>query len=137
MVLVCGKGAPAKEESPSKEEDGKFAMRWLLKPSEYSDDSLVIFYGDGKDSLRASIVCERGGYNRLLGLGRFNTEQQVIAKLGRPTSESVHSNGLFKLISFKRWNVAYEIQKGEVTEWCVTNSGSVAYTEEYQQRGGQ
>ncbi len=55
----------------------------------------------------------------------------VLAKLGEPTHESIDGTGLKKMMSFKEWGVAYEIEKGHVTGWCVDHDGTMRYFQEF------
>jgi len=92
---------------------------------------LIVFRGDKPDQLKAAVVCEHGGYSTLLGLGKNNSEQDVLKKLGPPTSTSVHAAGLSKLISYAPYKVGYEIEKGQVQEVCISSTGKVSYGTEY------
>lgn len=126
------KGAPTGESERSEHEEGgaRFRLGWSYGDSQSIGGVLIVlFNGDTRDDVEVSIVCERGGYSKLLGLGRFDTEEEVIEKLGPPSSESINSEGLRKLISYKRWNAAYEITRGSVQEVCVTASGKVRYAD--------
>lgn len=127
------KGAPFNEDTAVPEvKDGEASMVWGFRES-YSDRVLVVhFVGPAVDSLGVAIVCERDGYSKLFGLGRYSRESDVIGKLGEPTRTSIDSNGLSKLISFKQWNVAFGVSKGVVNQVCVSSSGAVVYLKEYQ-----
>lgn len=114
------------------DDHGKPANMWLYKPSQNSSTALTVhFTGDNPEDLRVAIVCEEGGYSKLLGLGRFNSEADVVGKLGTPSSSSIHAGGLNKMISYSAYKVAYHIEKGAVKEVCITSTGKLAFTEEY------
>jgi hypothetical protein len=132
VKLLKGQPTNAADSTPSKQGD-EFGLWWLFRSDGGDGSTMVTFYGPTPDSLKAAIVCARGGYSTLLGLGRFNTEKDVLTKLGEPTSQSIGKDGLSKIISFKPLKVAYELTKGSVSEICVTESGTIGYVEEYPQ----
>jgi hypothetical protein len=131
VEVKLAKGAPTHEETAKKDDDGTFRMGWVFGDS--TDEQLVVlFYGRTENDLKVSIVCASGGYDTLLGVGRFNKEEDMRQKLGPPTSESIAADGLSKLVSFKQWKVAFEISKGSVADRCISDSGTVTYKDEYQ-----
>ena len=93
--------------------------------------TLVIFVGPTKESVHVKIVCQNGSYASLLGLGMYSTESAVIDRLGSPTRTSIKADGLGKVLSFKGYNAAYELTKGQVAEVCITSTGEVTYSLEY------
>lgn len=132
LDVRLAKGAAGGDLKPEPAKDGDLSMAWFY---ENNDTTLiVIFAGKTEETLKVSIVCESGGYNRVLGLGRFSSEADVIAALGEPTDVSINKEGLSKMVSFKQWKAAFEIAKGQVNDVCVTESGSVSYREEYQEQ---
>lgn len=131
------KGAPQNggEDAPTKDGD-TYRVGWLYHATDNGPFLAVIFSGKSPSALQATIVCEQDGYNRPMGLGRYTSEDEIVDKLGRPTAVSIASNGLSKIISFEPYKVAFSISKGVVTEVCVTSSGVVSYTEEYDETNG-
>lgn len=136
LDVKLAKGAPKNDATatPEKTErtDGEYRLGWFFNPSESGPTLGVIFYGKEISSLKVAIVCETDGYNKVLGLGRFNSEDEVTAKLGQPTETSIAKDGLSKLVSFKPYKIAFALSKGQVSEVCISESGSVTYAEEYQ-----
>lgn len=138
LEVKLAKGAPTTEQNAKDEkQDEKFTLSWQFRSDLGDESTVVIFYGVTADTMKVSIVCARGGYSTLLGLGRYSNEKDVIKKLGQPSAESISKDGLSKIISFKSFKVAYELTKGQITELCVTESGGVNYVEEYQQKSAQ
>ena len=132
LEVKLAKGAPATENQPSQQEDGEFQITWVYSLDDNAEEhTLVIFRGEKAEATSVAIVCESGGYSRVLGFGRFDSEKDVLEKLGPPTNESIRQNGLSKVISYKPWKVAYEIEKGLVADRCISESGKVSYTAEY------
>jgi hypothetical protein len=131
LEVKLTKGAPTDEGTLEKDDDGKFRMEWVFGDST-NEQLAVLFYGSDEADLKVSVVCESGGYDTLLGIGRFHKEEDVRQKLGAPTSESIAADGLAKLMSFKKWKVAFEVSKGSVADRCITESGGVSYIDEYQ-----
>jgi hypothetical protein len=130
LEVKLAKGNPTREDT-NVGKDKEPRLGWLFGSDSGGDQIVVIFSGASPDTQRVDIVCQRGGYESLLGLGRFNSEQDVVSRLGAPTATSVNSEGLAKLISFKAYNVAFEITRGQVSELCVTASGHVSYIDEH------
>ena len=86
-----------------------------------------------RQDVRVSIICESGGYGDLLGLDRFDSEEDIVSRLGEPSGESISESGLSRIISFAEWKVAYELVEGRISQRCVTESGVVAYRDEYEE----
>jgi hypothetical protein len=126
------KGAPSEEGEPERDTDGELSVAWLYGTGDAY--SLVIFSGRDTSDLKVSIVCEAGGYSRVLGFGRFDAEASLLNSLGPPTSQSINKEGLAKMVSYQQWKVAYEIAKGQINQVCVTESGRVTFREEYQEQ---
>jgi hypothetical protein len=138
LEVRLAKGAPTtEEEAKGEKEDEKVKLGWQFRGELGDESTVVIFYGSTTDTMKVAIVCARGGYSTLLGLGRHSNEKDVIKKLGQPSTVSISKDGLSKIMSFESFKVAYELTKGQVTELCVTESGGVNYVEQYQQKDTQ
>jgi len=130
LEVKLAKGKPTTERNATEQEDSdKFKTNWIYG----SGDTYlwIVFYGKDPNGLKASIICKKGGYGKLLGLGKYNSEKDVVEKLGEPDHESISSDGLSKAISYTQWKVAYEITKGDISQLCITETGSISYPEEY------
>lgn len=128
------KGAPTREgEVVEREKDAgeKFKMTWIYKQNEFCNTLLIIFSGNERNALRASIICDDDIYSKIFGLNKYDSEETVIKKLGIPSHESIHSDGLQKAISYEQWKVGFEIEKGNVTRVCVSESGKLTFANEY------
>lgn len=93
--VKLSKGAPANEDSavPEVDDDGTASLVWGFRET-YGDRLLIVhFSGPDPESLSVSIVCEKNGYARLFGLGCYSTEQDVLDKLGQPTTTSISRDG--------------------------------------------
>jgi hypothetical protein len=97
------------------------------------DNELNYLIRFSKDSgvERAVVVCTENSYRKIFGLGKYNDEDKIIEKLGKPTTTSIRADGLAKFISYSQWKVAFSIEKGQVKNVCVTNSGEVKFLDEY------
>jgi hypothetical protein len=127
MTQEPDRSAGGEEPSPA-----TFRLAWTFGNTQSFGGVLyVVFRGAARDHLKTSIICETDGYDKALGLGRFNSEREIVEKLGSPSEQSIDRQGLKKTISYKRWNVAYEITKGSVSSVCITASGRVRYRHEY------
>lgn len=76
-------------------------------------------------------VCSRDYSKTIFGLGKYSSEFEVIKKLGAPVSQSIHKDGLKKMISYPEWKVSFEIEKNDVISTCVSEDGDIKYLEEY------
>lgn len=94
-------------------------------------DYSVKFEKDASGVEKLTKACSGDYMNDIFGLGVYDSEDNVIKKLGEPTNTSVRKDGLAKFISYKKWKVAFLIEKGEVKQTCITKSGNVTFLEEY------
>jgi hypothetical protein len=131
LDVKLAKGAPKSEDLATKEKD-EYRAGWVFNESDSGPSLLVLFYGSESTNLRVSIVCETDGYSTFFGLGRFSSEDAVIAKLGKPTRTSIAKDGLQKMISYEPYKVVFTIAKGAVTDICISESKGVKFAEEYQ-----
>ncbi len=131
VQLAKGKPIGGSDEEPF-EQDDEFRMGWILGGNEYDPWHAVIFFGDAPNEMELGIVCEHDGSTSLLGIKRSMSGDGVIKKLGQPSHESIHRDGLSKTISYEKWNVSYEIKKGQVIKMCISHSGKVVYADQYE-----
>jgi hypothetical protein len=131
VEVKLAKGMPETENEPTPNEQGKFVMDWAI-----GGMFPVVFFGDSPNNMKVALICQSESAflpGDLLGLRRNDTESAVIERLGPPTHESISADALSKTISFEQWKVAYTITQGRISGWCVTESGSVTYSDEYQE----
>ena len=138
LEVRVAKGAPINKGNATLDlqEDSRFRMTWafdIVPIEELKGLPLltVIFDARTQNDLKVSIVCERDGYRSLLGLSSGDTEEDMVEKVGLSTNESISEDGLSKLVSFKQWKVAYEVAKGQIGHVCVSESGKVAFADEW------
>ncbi len=127
--VKLAKGAPSNDATAQIQSSGEYSLDWSFSTT-YGPKLTVLFYGTNPQSLRASIICEADGDTRLFGLGNYSSEEAVTGTLGLPSRTSIAESGLSKIISYSAYNVAFEIEKGDVREVCVTDAGSVGYERE-------
>jgi hypothetical protein len=90
----------------------------------YSDPQVDInFYGPDKYTTKVGSICTNVVYTTLLGFDNYSSEVSVIDRLGKPDQTSIAKGGLSKIISYPKWNVAFTISKGTVSEKCISLSG--------------
>lgn len=77
------------------------------------------------------VICSTNPVDEIFGFSKYDSEDEVTKKLGTPSSQSIRVDGLAKMISYKKWNVAFEIRQSVVSTICVTGTGDVTYTLEY------
>jgi len=87
----------------------------------------VIDFEDGV----VSTACTEDYSNELFGLGVYDSEEDVIKKLGSPSKTSINKEGLIKAISYEKYRVSFLISKGSIDAVCVTDTGGISFAEEY------
>jgi hypothetical protein len=131
LDLKLKKGKP-NQISESTENDGRAAWKYS---SRFRDDPelTVIFDKDNeaKNQSLVAIICAEGGALSLLGIKEFANEASIRTKLGDPTDISIRIDGLAKMISYKQWNAAFQLEEDSVRAVCISNSGKVRFGEEY------
>lgn len=99
--------------------DGSHRYSVKFSPSEETPPDVV------------QVICSNNPVDEIFGLGKYDSEDEVTKKLGTPSSQSIRVDGLAKMISYKKWNVAFEIRQGVISTVCVTSTGKVTYILEY------
>ena len=129
VTLALGKPDTASDPSVK---DGETRIEFKYSSSDnYSSPNVsIIFYGRDKYTTKASIVCSADSSIKLLGFDNYSAEANILQSLGKPSSVSVASDALSKIISYSQWKVAFTISKGFVSEKCITQSGSVTFADE-------
>ena len=95
---------------------------------EYSLD--ITFFGPDRFSMRAVVICEKGGFASLLGFDRYASEEAVLGQLGPPSYSSVRGDGLEKVISYNAWNASFKIARGKVAGICIHQGKFIQYDKE-------
>jgi hypothetical protein len=124
-------GKPSQETQPD-----NFGGSRTYTYSDYSGEKFIMFSNSENTTVDSvSIICSDNYNDKVFGLGKYSSEKEVLKKLGEPTKQSIRSDGLAKTISYEKWNVSFEIQKGEVGNVCISSSGKVSYKNEYEATG--
>tara|TARA_R110000772_G_scaffold223546_1_gene334084 strand:- start:4627 stop:5265 length:639 start_codon:yes stop_codon:yes gene_type:complete len=108
----------------------EFGLTWIYASSG-SSRLVVRFYGSGSKNLTTAIICSSDIYAKVAGVGRYDSEEQVIERLGEPTNVSISPGGTSKWISYEKWLACFQIEKGRVTDVGLTRSGKIEYLVEY------
>ncbi|MCB9810405.1 zinc-ribbon domain-containing protein [Candidatus Nomurabacteria bacterium] len=90
-------------------------------------DYIIVF--DENDKVRR--ICSENSYREVMGLGKYDSEERIVNKLGKPSNTSVNAEGTRKFISYAKYNVTFEIEQGDARLVCVTTT-EMSYTDEYQ-----
>lgn len=99
----------------------------------YSDElDYFVRFSNESGEYRAVLICSSNYLREVLGFSKYDSESEVIKKLGEPSSISVREDGLQKTISYKQWKVGFGIEQGDVETVCATESGEVKYIKEYE-----
>lgn len=122
--VILKKGEPD-DTSDSVPGENEYS-RWLLYLG-YGTSYTYAYLRGPKDSMVVVDVCDVGGYGSALGLSSSSSEEDVIEKLGQPSSISLNEDGTAKLISYPQWNAAFEIDRGRVNKVCVTSREALRF----------
>jgi hypothetical protein len=76
-------------------------------------------------------ICSFQSSDNVLGLGKWDSLEEVIKKLGEPQEKSINKEGTSMIITYPQYNVAFEIIEGNVNMTCVTTQEKMGFTEEY------
>lgn len=126
--VTLQKGEPDKVSELGPSTDG---YRKFLLYKGVSDSYTYVTLKGQKDSMVVTDICDEGGYGRVLGFGQYSSEEDIIEKLGKPSSASINEKGTEKILSYPEWNAAFELAQGTVTSVCVTNGPAMRYSAEY------
>lgn len=130
--VTLAKGEPDQISDLDATPDG---FRKFLIYNKIGDSYTYAILRGSKESMIVTEICDKGGYGEVLGFGVQTPINRIIEKLGEPASVSINKNGTEKLISYPRWNSAFELAQGSVMKVCVTSQPEIRYSEEY--KGGQ
>lgn len=126
--VTLQKGKPDQVSELDPIEDG---YRKFLLYKGFSDAYTYTILRGQKESMVVTDICDKGGYGRVLGFGEYSSEEDVVEKLGKPSNVSVNEKGTEKILSYQKWNAAFEVAQGAVTKVCVTNQPAMRYSIEY------
>lgn len=88
---------------------------------------LVSFSEDEKETVIS--LCDRGDEG-MLGVDVSDSIEQLLQRLGTPTSESISKSGVTRIVNYDSLNAAYIVDRGEVSTTCATTS-PLYFIEEY------
>ena len=126
--VTLKKGDP--DDTSDRELSENEHSRWLLYLG-YGVAYTYAYLRGPKDSMVVVDVCDVGGYGSALGLSSSSSEEEIIEKLGQPSSISLNEDGTAKLISYPQWNAAFEIERGGVNKVCVTSREALRFSVEF------
>ena len=128
VEVSLARGEPQSKDEPTLGKNDKWKALWRYQEGE--GWLVVQFSGSTADELTVFAIVKHGGRGRLLTLDRGDSEQDVIKKLGEPTSESIRADGLSKIIFYEQWSAVYEITQGKISALGVSKS-KLSYHNEY------
>jgi len=121
-------GKPSLGTATEVDERGRAHLTYTYTKDRNQDYSLdVTFFGPDRLSMRAVVICEKGGFSNLLGLDRYSSEEAVLGELGPPSHSSVRNDGLEKVISYDAWNASFKIARIKVTGICIHQGKFIEY----------
>lgn len=106
-------------------------LSYLYREYSWSDDiDKFIRFKKSEGEYKMSFICDYALSEGLFDFYSWVSKEEVIKKLGNPTSESIKADGLRKMLYFKKFNISVEIEKGKINTYCVTNE-PITYVAEY------
>jgi hypothetical protein len=121
-------GKPSLAAATEVDERGRAHLTYAYIKDRNLDYSLdITFFGPDRLSMRAVVICEKGGFSNLLGLDRYSSEEAVLGELGPPSHSSVRNDGLEKVISYDAWNASFKIARGKVAGICIHQGKFIEY----------
>jgi hypothetical protein len=124
-------GKPSAAAATEVDERGRAHLTYVYAKDQNADYSLdVTFFGPDRLSMRAVVICEKGGFASLLGFDHFASEEAVLGQLGPPSYSSVRGDGLEKVISYSMWNASFKIARGKVSGICIHQGKFIQYDKE-------
>jgi hypothetical protein len=110
------------------------------KPTEEDEieNGITLRYKDYSSSSFLSInkiygvyrICSTDYSDEIFGLGKYDTFDQMVKKLGEPTQKSINSEGTGMMANYTQYNVSYGINAGEIYMACLTSS-PMTFIKEY------
>jgi len=88
-----------------------------------SPSRTIVFFGPDKYHLTANIICTGDYGAKLLGFDIGSKKADIIKRLGEPDEISVSRDGLSEYISYFKWNAAFQLAQGMLTQDCVSTRG--------------
>jgi hypothetical protein len=126
ITLTLGK--PSLAAATKVDEHGRAHSTYTYTKDLNQDYALdVTFFGPDRLSMRAVVICEKGGFSNLLGLDRDSSEEAVLRELGAPSHSSIRNDGLEKVISYDAWNASFKIARGKVAGICIHQGKFIEY----------
>jgi hypothetical protein len=126
ITLTLGK--PSLAAATEVDERGRAHLTYTYTKERNQDYSLdITFFGPDRLSMRAVVICERGGFSSLLGLDRYSSEEAVLGVLGPPSHSSIRNDGLEKVMSYNDWNASFKIARGKVAGLCIHQGKFIEY----------
>ena len=124
LEVRLAKGAPTSEIERDADK-----LVFYYRPG--SGSETLIFFSKDLGQLRATQICIIQGYERVLGFGPGSSEKHIVKRLGKPDETSINIDATSKLISFRRWNVSYTIERGRVQDVCISDSEFIRFANEH------
>jgi len=128
VTLIKGEPRKISKLDPAPEGFRKFML------FDHGSDSYTYAILRGPEgSMVVTDICDKGGYGRVLGFSQYSSEKDILEKLGQPSNVSINEKGTEKILSYPKWNAAFELSKGSVIKVCVSNRPQVRYSVEYRE----
>lgn len=108
------KGAPA-TGGPKEHAEGLWVQGMIY------DRMVITLRGSSENSLSVERVCDynHSPYTSFIGISGSDSESSVQKRLGKPSREVIHEDGLTKDLEFARYNVMIRFQQAKVQAFCV------------------
>lgn len=85
------------------------------------DEKEIIADFESEKLQSLEVLCSESPEKNVMGFDIYSRESDVIKKLGVPSRTSISGDGLFKLISYKKWNVAFGVSANSINKICMSS----------------
>lgn len=91
---------------------------WMFNNSYNNNPESLIIFGDS--GVMAVLYVGNGTYeNKISGLGIDSKYNELVEKLGNPSSVTTSIDDLERIMSFKDWNLVFKLRQNKVTAFGI------------------
>lgn len=130
LQVTLLKGAPDELSEPKPDPKGLKQVAYFKNESFGNIFTYAILRGP-RNSMVVFDVCTNSPTTDLFGIKMLKDESKVYEILGKPPVVSINRQGTGKLLTYPKYNLAFELIKGKVSELCITSRPEMRYSEEF------
>jgi len=101
----------------------------LIKYQDYTgNDEIMISISPTEGVTR---VCSFKYSDEVFSLGKYDSYETIIKKLGEPPEKSINKAGTAMFVTYPQYNLAFGVSENEVELTCITAKDKISFYEEY------